>query len=411
MGLELNLALRYLVAKRSNQFIAFISVISVLGIALGATVLITVLSVMNGFEKEIRSRILGATSHATIQSYNGIDDWQNAVTVAKKEDEVTGAAPFVHGEGMATFQYRTKGILVRGILPDLENQVADFSGHMLLGKMQDLEAGQFRVVIGEEMAATLGVTLGDSLTLVTPDTSFSPLGTLPRMRRFQVVGIFRLGMFEYDSSLALIHIDDAKKLYRKTKVDGIHLRLDDMIAAPVIAKRLEANFDGLYQVSDWSSEHVNYFKAVKTEKRVMFILLLLVVAIAVFNVISTMVMIVSEKESDIAILRTLGAKPSSITTAFLILGTMIGGIGVVLGVIGGVSLSLNIDTIATWIEQTFHIQFFPADVYYISEMPSDLRQDDVIKVGLISFALTVLATLYPAFKATHIQPAEVLRND
>lgn len=411
MKFELSLALRYLVAKRSNQFIAFISVISVLGITLGATVLITVLSVMNGFEKEIRARILGATSHASIESRQGIEDWQGLVSRVRQEKQVTGAAPFVRGEGMLSFQNRTKGVLVRGVIPDLEDSVTRFSSHMIAGQMRHLQAGRFGIVIGEEMAMALGVNLGDMLTLVTPDTSFSPLGTLPRLKRFEVVGIFKLGMFEYDSSLALLHLEDAEKLYRKTRADGVHLKLEDILDAPRIVADLESRIDAGYRFTDWTQEHVNYFKAVKTEKKVMFILLILVVAVAVFNIISTMVMIVAEKETDIAILRTLGAQPRSIMVAFLILGVMIGSIGVFFGVLGGIGLSLQIDSIVAWIEQAFRISFFPADVYYISDLPSDLHWNDVVKVAFISFILTVLATIYPAFKATQLQPAEILRND
>jgi len=411
--LEVFIGLRYTGAKRRNHFISFISLTSMLGIALGVTALITVMSVMNGFEKELRQRILGMTAHATISGWgNRLGAWEEVRDLSLKHPRVLGAAPYIQREGMLGNGRQVSGALVRGVLPDEESKVSSVGGKMVQGSLSDLEAGRFRIILGSELAAILGVGLGDKVTVITPQATITAAGILPRFKRFTVVGIFEVGMYEYDRGMSLIHLDDAKRLFRtKGAVSGVRLKLDDLYAAPRIARELVAKMPHQYTVSDWTRKHANFFRAIRTEKTVMFVILLLIVAVAAFNIISTLVMVVTDKQSDIAILRTLGMTPMKVMRVFIVQGTVIGMIGTLLGLAGGISLALNVETIVPAIEQAFGVEFLPSDVYYISELPSDLHGSEVIGIGATAFVLTVLATLYPAWRAARTQPAEALRYE
>jgi lipoprotein-releasing system permease protein len=411
--LEFFVGLRYTRAKRRNHFISFISGISMLGITLGVMALITVLSVMNGFQNEVRERILGMTSHVNISGSDGsLTGWPGVAERAKEHPRVIGAAPYIRGEGMLSHGRYVQGTLVNGVLPRLQPQVSIVGDNMVAGSMDALQPGEYNIVLGRDLARALGVQVGDRVVLVTPNASVGPTGFLPRLKRFRVGGIFQVGMYEYDSGLALIHMDDAARLYRKgDSVSGVRLRLDDMFTAPRVARQLGGAFGGDYWISDWTYRHANFFRALKIEKTALFIILLLIVAVAAFNIVSTLVMVVTDKQSDIAILRTLGASPGSILGIFMVQGTVIGLIGTALGVVTGVALALNIDVIVPFIERSFDVEFLPSSVYYISELPSDLRWNEVFMIASVSFGLSILATLYPAWRASRTQPAEALRYE
>ncbi|MBK1672229.1 lipoprotein-releasing system transmembrane subunit LolC [Ectothiorhodospira shaposhnikovii] len=411
--LEIFVGLRYTRAKRRNHFISFISLISMLGIALGVTALITVLSVMNGFEKELRERILGMASHATIADFDGrLRHWPEVMAQVEGTGRVVGVAPFVEAEGMFSSGRQVSGAMIRGVVPDLESRVSRVGEHIILGSMDELQPGRFGVVLGRELALALGVGVGDKVTLITPKAAVTPVGVLPRMRRLDVVGIFEVGMFEYDRSSAFIHLDDARQIYQMDDaITGLRLRLDDMMRAPLIARQVASELEGRFWVNDWTRQHANFFRAVQTEKTVMFIILSLIVAVAAFNIVSTLVMVVIDKQSDIAILRTLGMTPFSVMLVFMVQGTLIGVVGTVFGVIGGISLALNVETIVPAIESLLGLKFLSPDVYYISDLPSDLKLSDVTRIGLLAFGLTVIATLYPAWRASRTQPADALRYE
>lgn len=411
--LALYIGLRYTGAKRRNHFISFISLISIVGIALGVAALITVLSVMNGFEQELRGRILGMASHATISGYRApLQDWQRAAALAGENPEVIGVAPYVQGEIMLTLGKKVSGALVRGIDPGLESEVSTVGEHMRAGSLEDLQAGRYRIVLGSELAYNLGVHVGDQVTMVTPQANFSPAGVLPRLRRFQVAGIFEVGMYEYDRGVALVNIEDAAKLFKLGDgVTGVRLKLVDLFRAPFVSRDLAERVGGALRVEDWTRQHANFFRAVQTEKRVMFIILTLIVAVAAFNIVSTLVMVVTDKRADIAILRTLGATPGVILRVFMIQGAFIGLLGTALGIASGVALALNVETIVPAIEKRFGVQFMPADIYYISDLPSKLNWPDVWQIGTVAFLLSFVATLYPAWRASRTQPAEALRYE
>ena len=411
--LEIYIGLRYTRAKRRNHFISFISLISMLGIALGVTALITVLSVMNGFEKEMRERILGMTSHATVTHFRSkLNNWPDVARQVEKNSHVLATAPYIRNEAMLNRGGVVSGTLLRGIEPSREVLVSQVGDSMKVGALNDLVPGGFGIVLGQDLAYSMGVGLGDKVTVVTPQANVTPAGVMPRLKRFTVVGLFRVGMYEYDRGLALIHIKDAAKLFRMDDaVTGVRLKLDDMFRAPFIVEELAQELPGSYFLSDWTRQHANFFRALRTEKRIMFIIILLIVAVAAFNIVSTLVMVVTDKQSDIAILRTLGSTPRSIMTIFMVQGILIGLIGTLVGVSGGVLLALNVETIVPVIEQAFGIQFLPADVYYISDLPSDLRLNDVTRVASMSFVLSFLATIYPAWRASRTQPAEALRYE
>ena len=413
MQFELFIGLRYTRAKRRNHFISFISLISMCGIALGVAALIVVLSVMNGFQKELRTRILGVASHVQVSGPEGeLAAWQQVADQALKHQSVRAAAPYVAAQGMLSFDQTVRGTLVRGILPDAEEQVADFNRHMRSGSMQLLKPGEFGIILGAELARALRVFIGDKVTLIAPQGLVTPAAILPRLKQFKVVGLFEAGMYEYDSGLALIHLADAQALYRmEDRVSGVRLKLDDLFAAPRVARELLTLVEGDVFIADWTRSHANFFRAVQIEKNVMFIILLLIVAVAAFNIVSTLVMAVTDTESDIAILRTLGASPGSIMQVFIVQGALIGTIGLALGLAGGVALALNIDVVVPAIERLFNTQFLAKEVYYISELPSDLQWRDVGIIAAVSFALTLLATLYPSWRASRVNPAEALRYE
>ncbi|MGR9043915.1 MAG: lipoprotein-releasing ABC transporter permease subunit [Gammaproteobacteria bacterium] len=407
------IGLRYTRAKRRTQFISFITLTSVLGIALGVTALITVLSVMNGFEAELRERILGMTSHATVTGLDGnLNDWRQLDRIVEDYPHVQGTAPFINGQVMINADRRVSGTMLRGILPDLEHKVSEVSEKMRSGSMDQLVAGEYNIVLGAELADYLGVFPGDKITVISPQVNSTPAGILPRMRRFTVTGIFQVGMYEYDRNMAIIHLADAAKLFRMgDSVSGLRLKLDDLFNAPQIARAMAQKLYRDYRVSDWTQAHSNFFRAIKTEKRVMFIILLLIVAVAAFNIVSTLVMVVTDKRGDIAILKTQGLSSGKVMGIFIVLGGVIGVIGTVLGTAGGIALALNVETIVPAIEQFFGVQFMAADVYYISELPSKLEWSDVYSIAGMAFVLSLLATIYPAWQASKVNPAEVLRYE
>lgn len=409
LPLELFIGLRYTRAKRRNHFISFISLISMLGIALGVMALIVVLSVMNGFEKELRGRILGMVSHVTVSSLDdSLKDWRILSDEVRNNDEVVGSAPYVEAEAMLSNQSSVSGAIIRGIDPEFEPQVSEIHSQMTFGKLSDLLPGEYGVVLGTGLADSLNVIPGDRVTMITPQASVSPVGLLPRLRRFKVVGLFEIGVYEYDRSSAIIHADDASRLFRLDGVTGLRLRLQNMDNAPQVRNQIKTQVGFDYWVSDWTLKHSNYFKAVQTEKTVMFIILSLIVAVAAFNIVSTLMMVVADKQADIAILRTIGMSPTSIMWVFMVQGTVIGVVGTVLGLASGVLVASYIDAIIPALEQFFQTQFLPTGVYPITELPSDMQTSDVIKISVLSFLVSVLATLYPALRAAKMKPAEAL---
>ncbi|MCW5597531.1 MAG: lipoprotein-releasing ABC transporter permease subunit [Nitrosomonas sp.] len=411
---ELLIGLRYTRAKRRNHFISFISLISLLGITLGMTALITVMSVMNGFHKEVRTRILGVASHIQISSLNGIlTDWQQVADIVIKHPQVMAAAPYVNAQGMLSHNQVVRGVIVRGILPEAENKVADFAQMMVMGELYQLNEGEFGIVIGLELARSLGTFPGDKIVLISPQGQVTPAGILPRLKQFTVVGVFEAGHYEYDSGLALIHMADAQKLYRMepNQVSGVRLKLHDLFDAPTVVRDLSSMVSADHYLSDWTHQHANYFRAIQIEKRMLSLILALIIAVAAFNIVSTLVMAVTDKQSDIAILRNSCASPGSIMKIFIVQGTLIGVFGTVLGVIGGTLLAYNVSDVVVFIEQLFSVQFLSQEVYYISEIPSDPHLEDIVTVAAVSFLLTLLATLYPSYRASKVNPAEALRYE
>jgi len=410
---ELLVGLRYTRAKRRNHFISFISMASMLGIAIGVMALIVVLSVMNGFQKELRARILGVASHVQISGFDGqLGNWQEVARGATADPEVLAAAPYVSAQGLLANQQNVQGALVRGVIPELEDQVADIGSHMKRGRLTDLKPGEFGMVLGSELAHAVGARVGEKVVLIAPQGQVTPAGILPRIKQFTVVGVFEVGMYEYDAGLALIHLQDAQKLYRLgDEVSGVRLKLKDLFQAPEVARDLSRALPGDLYITDWTRSHANFFRAVQIEKNVMFIILTLIVAVAAFNLVSTLVMAVTDKQPDIAILRTLGATPASIMKIFVVQGSLIGVVGTAIGVIGGILIALNVDVVVPAIERLFRVQFLAKDVYYISELPSDLQLRDVVTIGLMSLLLSLLATLYPSWRASRVNPAEALRYE
>jgi lipoprotein-releasing system permease protein len=411
--LEVYVGLRYTRAKRRNHFISFISFSSMLGIALGVTALITVLSVMNGFEKELRERILGMASHATVSRFRGaLNDWPPVAERARQHPRVIGVAPYVQGEAMLTRGRYVLGALVQGVLPEMEPEVSDIDKFMTTGSLDSLRPGEFNVLLGNGLAGALGAGVGDKVTLVAPTATSTPAGILPRLRRFTVTGIFEVKHGQYDNQLAVVHVDDAGRLFQLDGgITGLRLKLDDMFLAPAVGRELAADLPGTYWVRDWTQYHANFFRALKTEKTVMFVILTLIVAVAAFNIVSALIMVVTDKESDIAILRTLGVTPGSVMLIFIVQGTLIGLIGTLLGMVGGISLANNVETLVPAIEQLFDTKFLSPDVYYISDVPSDMRWSDVSLITSVAFLMSIAATIYPAWRASRTQPAEALRYE
>lgn len=412
--IELFIGLRYTRARRRTRFVSFITLSSMIGIALGVAALITVLSVMNGFERELRERILGMVSHATVQAPGrdtAIPDWREVIDVAEAHPRVLGAAPYVEGEVMINRGSRVSGTLVRGVDPEREPRVSRVLEHVVAGS-DDLVAGEFGIILGSALARELRASVGDRVTVITPEARVSVAGVSPRMRRFTVTGIFEVGMYEYDRTLALAHMEDAGRLLRQTDgPTGIRLKLDDMMAAPWLSRAVADELPGRYQVTDWTRQHANFFRAVQTEKTVMFVILTLIIAVAAFNIVSTLVMVVRDKQADIAILRTLGLRPGSVMAVFIVQGAVIGVVGTLVGVAGGVALALNVENIVPALESLFQVEFLPADVYYISDLPSELRQPDVLRITGMALVLSLLATLYPAWRAARTEPVEALRHE
>ncbi|MGZ5073259.1 MAG: lipoprotein-releasing ABC transporter permease subunit [Usitatibacter sp.] len=410
---ELFVGLRYTRAKRRTHFISFISFISILGIALGIWALISVMSVMNGFEKEIRARILGAAAHIQVMGANGaIADWEPLAAELRKHPEVVAAAPFVNAQGLLTTGTTVRGVFVRGVVPELENGVADFNTHMKAGRLEDLRPGEFGIALGVSLANALRLNVGDRVTLVSPQGQVTPAGLMPRLKQFTVTGIFSMDHNELDSALALVHLKDAQALYRMdSAVSGIRLKVSDIDRAPWVARELAARVTSDVFITDWTQQNVNYFRAIQIEKRMMFIILTLIIAVAAFNLVSTLVMVVTDKHPDIAILRTLGASPASIMKIFMVQGVVIGTVGTVLGVATGIVTAFNIDVVVPAIERLFHFQILSREVYYISELPSDLHWADVAWTAAMSLVLSFVATLYPSWRAARVNPAEALRYE
>jgi len=410
---EVLIGLRYLRAKRRNGFISFISLISIVGIGLGVAALIIVLSVMNGFQKEIRGRILSVASHVEISAFDGkLAQWQNIAQVAEHHPHVLAAAPFVNGQGLFSAYGNVRGGLVRGIEPVLEDKVVDVGRHMVSGKLEALQPGQFGIVLGVELARQLSVGMGDKVTLFTPEGTVTPAGMIPRYKQFTVIGIFKVDMFEYDASLAMINLKDAQVLSRLgDSVSGVRLKLDDPMLAPQVKEDLRQTLGQQALVSDWTDTNANYFRAVQIEKRMMTIILTLIVAVAAFNLVSTLVMVVTDKQADIAILRTLGASPGSIMKIFMIQGSVAGVSGTLAGVLGGVVVALNLDVIVPFIERILGTKLLSSEVYMIDYLPSDVQFGDVSTITIIALLLALLATLYPSWRAARTQPAEALRYE
>lgn len=407
--------LRYTRAgKRSgrNSFISFISLISMAGIGLGVAALIVVLSVMNGFQKEVTDRMLSVLAHVEIFDARGsMPDWQFEAAEARKNPEVIGAAPFVETQGMLIRDDELRPAVIRGVLPEQEPTVSDVSRQVKRGSFTALQPGAYNIVLGIELARALHVGLGEKVTLALAEGQATPAGVLPRLRSFTVVGIFEAGHNEFDSGLAFVHITDAEKLLRMDAPSGLRLRLSDMHRAPQVALDLKRSMHPDLIMRDWSKLNANWFAAVQTEKRMMFIILTLIIAVAAFNLVSTLVMTVTDKQADIAILRTLGASPRSIMKIFMIQGALVGILGTAIGVTLGVTVALNVDVIVPFIEHLLGVQFLSKDIYYISTVPSDLRWADVYKIGTVAVLLAFVATLYPSWWAARVKPAEALRYE
>ena len=410
--LSVAIGLRYLRAKRRNHFISFISLISMAGIAVGVAILITVISVMNGFEKELRERILGMVSHATVSTWDRpFEDWPELIENARRNPEVIGAAPFVEQQTLLKGR-DVSGALVRGIDPVLEPSVSDLDQQMISGSLDALGEDRWQVVLGLELAARLGVAPGDPVTIFAPEIRATAAGVLPQVRRFTVAGIFEAGVHEFDSSLAVVHWQDAQALFRTGDgVTGVRLEFTDLFRARPIALELADSLPGFYRVRDWTQQNANWFRAVQLEKTMMFIILSLIIVVAAFNIISTLVMLVTDKQADIAILKTMGLSPGRVMQVFVVQGMSIGVIGTLLGTVGGIVLALNVENIVAGIEQLLNTEFLSADIYYISDLPSDLQWMDVMRFSGLALVLSLLSTLYPAWRAGRTRPAEALRYE
>jgi len=413
---ELQIGWRYTRAGRAgrrNGFISFISGVSMLGIALGVAALIIVLSVMNGFQKEVRDRMLSVVSHIEVLDVDGagLADWHATAAAARENRQVVGAAPFIASQALIARGDDMRGVIVRGIVPNDEATVTDLAAQLKDTTLAKLVPGNWNIVLGVELARSLGVHEGDKVTIVLPGGQVTPAGIVPRLRQMTVVGTFDAGHYEYDSGLALVHLDDAAKLFRVSGPTGVQLRLKDLNEAPLVAAQLAQSLGPRLDVRDWTSTNRNWFAAVQVEKRLMFIILTLIVAVAAFNLVSTLVMTVTDKRADIAILRTLGATPRSVMGIFMVQGAASGVIGTLAGVVLGLAVAFNIDVIVPAIESVLHVSFLPSSVYLISRMPSDPQQGDIVPIVVISLVLSFVATLYPSWRASRLQPAEALRYE
>lgn len=410
---EIWMGSRYVRARSSNRFVSLISAISMLGIAISVAVLIIVLSVVNGFERELKDRLLLMSAHATIEDpREGLTAWQGRVVDAVANPRVRAAAPFIDGQALIVHGEQLSGIQLRGIDPALEDDVSGVSDVITRGSLSSLQAREFFIVLGEELANVLHADIDDKVTIILAEGIVTPAGVVPRTRRFTVSGIYRVGMYEFDRRLAFIHLSDAQRLYRKGEsVSGIRLAVNDIYAAPAIVREVALDMGDPVLVSDWTRSHVNFFRSIQITKSILFVILLLVVAVAAFNIVSTLVMVVKNKQSDIAILRTVGANPSTILKIFMIQGCIIGVVGTLAGVALGVTFTLNLETIVSFMETTFGIKFLAADVYFISDLPADLRLPDVLNVSAIALILALTSTIYPAWRGARTMPAEALRYE
>ncbi len=418
MRYEFLVGLRYTRSRKRaqgrNRFISFTSFISIMCMALGVMALIVVLSVMNGFQEELRTRILGVASHAVVKSYDGaVEDWDEIGRNALRHEQVVAAAPFIEEQGMVTHAGVVRGVMVRGILPQEEEKVADFAQYMKRGRLDDLRAGEFGIVIGRDLALALRVTAGDKLTLFAPQGLVTPAAVLPRVKQFRVMGVFEAGMYEYDAGLALIHLQDAQALYRMNdSVTGVRLKLDDLFSAPLVAATLSQYLqDPDLGVLDWTRSHANFFRAVALEKTMMKLILFVIVLVAAFSLCSTLVMAVQEKFADIAIMRTLGASPFSIMQIFVLQGAVIGVAGLILGVTAGLLIANNLDVIIPALERLTGSTLWNKEIYFISELPSKVLASDVISIVSISFVLALISSIYPSLRAAGVNPAEALRYE
>ncbi|MFT6259846.1 MAG: lipoprotein-releasing system permease protein [Crocinitomicaceae bacterium] len=410
-SLPITIGLRYTGAKRRNHFISFISGISMAGLTLGVAVLILVLSVMNGFDRELRQRILGMVPHAALYDSAGMDNWKQLAEKVVSKPGITGAAPFVQIQGMMSHKGQVQGVMVNGIEPEWEDKVSILPDFMKSGDFYSLEGKKYRVLLGDLLARKLGVGIGEKVTLIMPEASLTPAGLMPRLKRFTVSGIFSVGA-ELDASFAYIHMKDAAKMARlTTEAQGLRLKTEDLFKAPKIAWDLMFELEGNLRASDWTRTHGNLFQAIQMEKTMIGLLLLIIVAVAAFNIVSTLVMMVTDKQGDIAILRTLGMSPRSIMAVFMVQGCLIGFVGIILGTVSGIILALTVTDVIAWVERMLDIQFLNANVYFISYLPSQLKFSDVMIVTGSGFLMSFLATLYPAYRASKIQPAEALRYD
>ncbi len=408
--LQLFIGLRYTRAKRRNHFISFISLVSMLGIAIGVMALIAVMSVMNGFQEDLQQRILGMVAHATMQSVGGgIQNWPETIRKVEASEHVVGAAPFIEAQALLRGR-RTAPAILRGVVPDQEPKVSDIGAKMIKGRLDDLKPRGYGIILGNELAMELGVNVGDKVIVYAPEINVTPIGAVPRFRSFEVVGIFSVGFAEYDTGVGIVHMDDAERLFQTEGPTGIRLKLDDMLRAWPITRELAAQSD-LYRITTWEQGHANFFSAVKMEKLVMFIILSLIVAVAAFNLVSTLIMLVTDKQADIAILRTLGISPNSVMGIFMVQGVIVGTFGILIGLSGGVLLAWNIPAMVKWIERTFHVEFLAPDIYYVTEVPSQLHWGDVGWVAAIAWVFCLIATLYPAWRAARTQPAAALRYE
>lgn len=409
--LSLYVGLRYTAAKRRNHFISFISLTSMIGLMLGVAVLIIVLSVMNGFDRELKQRILGMVPHAVIQGNPDLDNWREIDRAVEEHPSVIAAAPFIQGQGMVTGGGDVRGVMLNGILPEQERSVSIIENHMIEGGLEDLRPGEFGIIIGKQMAASLRLQIGDRVTVVLPEASVTPAGVLPRLKRFTVKGVFSVGA-ELDGSYTLIHMDDASKLMRTDgKAEGVRLLVDDLFQAPKVAEEAARQLSGRHYISDWTRTHGNLFQAIRMEKTMIGLLLMFIVAVAAFNIVSTLVMVVTDKTADIAILRTMGATPGRIMRIFIVQGAVIGITGTLVGTALGILGAYNISGFIAWLEAFMGHQFLSADVYFISYLPSQLQWQDVWIISGAGLAMSLLATIYPAWRASRVDPAEALRYE
>ena len=410
---ELSTAFRYLRARSKNGFISFISLVSMVGIGLAVAVLIVVLSVMNGFERELQQRILGIVSHATLMGYNvPLENWQSTRERILTYPEVTGAAPYVEGQGMVVFDENVAGVTVRGIEPALEQEVSTIGDLLRDGTLDALSPGDYRMAIGISLAETLGVDVGDSIVLIIAQGRVTPAGLVPRMRRFEIAAVFEAGMYEYDRGLAYVNMQDAARLFRTDgKATGLRMTVANIVLAGSVARMLAIDLGGGFYIDDWTRQQSNFFRSIQLTKSIMFVILSMVIAVAVFNIVSTLVMVVREKRGDIAILRTFGSTSRSLVTLFAAQGTVIGLLGTIFGLLLGLLIATQLGSIVGFLESSLNIDLLSAEVYFISDLPTEIRAGEVVRICVIALALAVAATLYPAISASRQHPAEALRHE